>query len=513
MKKVINLNLITTYPVKWSKYKVLRDFIQNFYDSVPREEFNSRFSYEYRDRALVMRCKDVSYNYEWLLHIGASSKTESEESYAGYFGEGFKIAALCANRDFKYEVETWSSDWSIRVIESEINIDGMDTKSLAYELEKGNSKKKDTGLILRNFSEDDMEYFKSALYSFYYKENPLLGEEIYSDKNYGIYYRSDVKKEEGYPGTFDCRGEGIIFAAFQARGSLKEPLVFCKNNYIDNDRERDFFSKIDNINIIVSCIREVPPKIALKLLMIYKDKWYEYPEKSYGYSSYYTVIKNLILRVSWKKELIEEFNKLYPDILYAKKIKSSDKKAQNIRKYCLAWVKGNPEIQLVQDNFRWINVQSLENRCEELRILPEVRDADSLEKGYVKILEDCIKDIFEDFFETDDLPECRVVINLKASVSGYASITKLSKNYKNNYGYTVKYKLHHICIKNIYLNAKTFGSALSIYVHELCHSFGGDKSENFSYALTMAMELLLDNLKKVNRYREQWSEYSKKKRE
>lgn len=31
---IIPLNIVTTYPVHWNKYEILRDFIQNFYDSV-----------------------------------------------------------------------------------------------------------------------------------------------------------------------------------------------------------------------------------------------------------------------------------------------------------------------------------------------------------------------------------------------------------------------------------------------------------------------------------------------
>ena len=96
--------------VKWDMYKILRDFIQNFYDSVPNTEFNKRFSYEYNDKNLIMKCTNASFNYEWLLHIGASSKTNTEEKdFAGYFGEGFKVAALCAMRDYNLGIKTSSS--------------------------------------------------------------------------------------------------------------------------------------------------------------------------------------------------------------------------------------------------------------------------------------------------------------------------------------------------------------------------------------------------------------------
>jgi hypothetical protein len=39
----ILLNLVYDYPVRWSQYKVLRDFVQNFYDSIGYREWNSRF--------------------------------------------------------------------------------------------------------------------------------------------------------------------------------------------------------------------------------------------------------------------------------------------------------------------------------------------------------------------------------------------------------------------------------------------------------------------------------------
>lgn len=36
------LNIVTTYPVRWTKYKVFRDFIQNFYDSVGYLQWEER---------------------------------------------------------------------------------------------------------------------------------------------------------------------------------------------------------------------------------------------------------------------------------------------------------------------------------------------------------------------------------------------------------------------------------------------------------------------------------------
>jgi hypothetical protein len=122
-KRTIPLNLVYDYPVRWSKYKVLRDFVQNFYDSIGYREWSSRFKYSYKQGKLSMTALDVSFSYEWLVPIGASTKRDGSNAYAGYFGEGFKIAALNALREYNWDVCAGSSDWQITVIKAAMTVD------------------------------------------------------------------------------------------------------------------------------------------------------------------------------------------------------------------------------------------------------------------------------------------------------------------------------------------------------------------------------------------------------
>ena len=46
--KVQSVNIVMTYPVHWTKYQVLRDFTQNFYDAVDHNLWRQSFYYEYR---------------------------------------------------------------------------------------------------------------------------------------------------------------------------------------------------------------------------------------------------------------------------------------------------------------------------------------------------------------------------------------------------------------------------------------------------------------------------------
>jgi hypothetical protein len=63
----------------------------------------------------------VNLIYDWLIPIGASTKREGGGSYAGYFGEGFKIASLCAIRDHGWNIEIRSRDWELMVGTTELN--------------------------------------------------------------------------------------------------------------------------------------------------------------------------------------------------------------------------------------------------------------------------------------------------------------------------------------------------------------------------------------------------------
>src|SRR6267154_1229562 len=72
----VNLNLVWDYPVFWSRYKVLRDLIQNFYDAVEPAEWHRRFRVHVEGDALHLRADATGVSYEWLLHIGASTKRD-----------------------------------------------------------------------------------------------------------------------------------------------------------------------------------------------------------------------------------------------------------------------------------------------------------------------------------------------------------------------------------------------------------------------------------------------------
>jgi hypothetical protein len=162
---LIPVNLIFDYPVDWSRYKVFRDFVQNFYDSIGHKEWSSRFSYSFDGEALKLTAKNVSFSYDWLVHIGASTKRQDDDTYAGYFGEGFKIASLCALRDHGWSVEMASKEWELQVVVKPLKVDNKLLKSIAYNIWKSDCVRRDTHLWLSPVSKHDMEILASFIFN------------------------------------------------------------------------------------------------------------------------------------------------------------------------------------------------------------------------------------------------------------------------------------------------------------------------------------------------------------
>jgi hypothetical protein len=169
----VNTNIVYDYPIKWDLFKVLRDFFQNFYDSSGKENWQTNFTYNFENGSLILIAKNVSFNYEWLCYIGASTKRDNSGEFAGFYGEGFKFASLCAIRDFGLSIKMSSSDWKLEVVDKFIEIDGKNVRSMAYEINSTNYMNS-TKLELSGFTEDISEILTKVYNSFFFYMNVAM---------------------------------------------------------------------------------------------------------------------------------------------------------------------------------------------------------------------------------------------------------------------------------------------------------------------------------------------------
>lgn len=400
-----------------------------------------------------------------------------------------------------------SSSWLLDVTTLDMQIDDKAMTSLAYNLFESDAIKQHTTLKIYSFSKSDYEIFLSALYTFYYKENPLLGEILYDNEYCAVHYRSKLVKPIEFPISYDSKGDGIVFGSYQALGSFEFPLVFCLHTYKQEDRDRDFFSKVDIINILVGVTRQVPSSTSYILLNCFKKYWYSYPSEKYGYKSYYSVIKTLLMRLWQNDKITRDFVDNNPNLLTAAKLSDRNLRAKNMRKQALSWLSLQySNYILVQDNFTILGYQSLEAECEKYNGFTLLRNPNILENRYIEILEACIRDLFTGFLETAPLPLCKIITNNDASWAGMAECIKLKNVKYNSEGFKIRSELRSICLKLNLFEHDNFDNALSTYLHELAHIFGSDNSVNFSRALTTILSKVIDNAEIISRYKEQWKD-------
>ena len=503
--KIMDLNLILDYPVNWSKYKVLRDFIQNFYDAIGYKNWEKDFSYSIENNICYFIGKDIGFSYDWLIPIGASTKREDPDKYAGHFGEGFKIASLCAVRDYNWGIEMSSRNWELQVMISKKTIDGKKYPSLAYRLWEYSKTKKNTTLVITSFN--DKTNLISALQSFFYAENPLFGKKIWSSQSIAIYQRSSHKKPENFPSTYNDHGEGIIYASYQALGSFPFPLIIAKHNHPNKDRERNSFYKMDVVKIIESISSKVAPHVAFILLESFKRLWYAYPSKKYDFASWHFIIYKLCKNIAQDAKQTKLWKEKYPLLLVAKPMKRSKVNIpeQNKRSQALSWLHQQvKKYQLVQDGFLFLNYPILEELCEKDNGFVQTRLPKELEGKLINVLEDFVNENLKYFFGPKNLPTCKIINNNEATWQGMANCIQLTSHKLNIQGIKIKYRIPYVALKARLLQKENFYEALSTYLHELAHIFGGDNSRNFSEALTVLLEKIIENHSSIKTTKLKW---------
>ncbi|MCM1235953.1 MAG: hypothetical protein NC489_38170 [Ruminococcus flavefaciens] len=64
-KNGIKLNLVMTYPVRWSVEHIMQDYVQNFYDALGAENFARDFVYLYDEERRELRMNYSSGGYKY----------------------------------------------------------------------------------------------------------------------------------------------------------------------------------------------------------------------------------------------------------------------------------------------------------------------------------------------------------------------------------------------------------------------------------------------------------------
>jgi len=504
--KTVTLNLMLSYPVHWTKWQVLRDLIQNFYDDAGYERFGKSFSYFHREESgtkgsLVLSMKSAGFNYEWLIHIGATTKQDTQNKFAGLYGEGFKVAAMCALRDYGWSIEVRSRNWRLVVTTIDTAIDGRTLRQLAYTIEEGLEHSDQTVITIANFDKEYLPTVEAAMQNFYYPENPLFGEFVWQSDYGSIGKRSKIQKPKVLPTSYECGGDGIIFLAYQARGSFVTPIVVCNHHFKTSDRDRKTIGRGTVQDAIIDLSYSMPPHAAMFLLTSLRKYWYSYPDSRKDIESWYATIRKLILRIRLDENVVRRFRTQNPHLAVCER--PTSKMMESRRSIAQEWQRINqPQLILVQENFSLLGYENIIDVCEAAGGFNVTREPLGDEVKALEILQNAAKDVLGDF--VFEFPHCLVIHNESSVHDGTAHLIANKEKKKNRSGYRIRYSIRRIEIQKRLLRADRFMEAFATYCHELCHCFGGDASKTFSYALTDVIALTIRKRSVLVTYQKQW---------
>lgn len=491
------LNLVLSYPVKWTAYSVLRDFVQNFFDSIGPENFGKEFVHSYDEKAEILTMRaNRGFSREWLSYIGTSTKRDGQQKTVGKYGEGFKIAALCAYRDLHWDVVMESRGWRIHVAEAADEIDGKALPVLAYEVSE-REPMEDAVLTLKGVkAEDGEKEFGYALDAYDYPGNPKFGEQIIAGDGFAVY-----KCEER--GKYRC---GRLYAGCLMRAGLDTMLIVCNREYTPkkDTREREDFNDYEVSRCLKDVVAKMTPGQARIFLENIQEVWHGKPPRFVRKYDWPGILKDTIEKVAESDKEMCAFRRKYGHELLTDFHKSE---YGNRRAMALKWMRVSDfrGRRLVLPCFWKVGIADLDELCRTLGGYDQTRDPEPIEAARIEILEEAAVDIFGALLCYDSgLPPVEVQTSEQAPHDGTAYIRPAETHPQNKCGIAVKYEIRKIAIRQDLLGRGIFPEALTTYLHELLHQFGGDSSEPFRRAIRMMSGRMYIAAGELEKYEKQW---------
>lgn len=532
----VPLGVAMDYQVEWNIHRIIRDFIQNFYDSIGYEHFADEFQYEWEfcdqdeDSAyygcrrkkklhIRMRTHGHSFSYEWLSSIGGSTKT-GKSNYAGKYGEGFKIALLSLVK-LGGDAVMSSGRWELHPCKYTEKIDGQDIEMFGYRMET----REDDGFTTLDLygisaSDENIRYAEEAMLEFFYPGNLLFGEKIAAADDYALYGRSAVK----VPCT-ECKDiQGVFYYKYIARGRLPFPAVIHlteAERVFDEDRSRDIVSQATVVGAVYEVAEKLSPEASFWLLVKMKDQWQDIPvfKKEYpaDLNTWYYVICQLVRNISSDSKYVKRFVQEYPvdQYAYLDRIGSDYRKNRMLReakRWFDEYNKGPDRRRLINPVFRLLGFPSVLTEYMESRGTL-YREPRGKEKGCAELLRECARTIFSQLNSREHLPEVMLYTDnrLKKNRTDLYKTVPLHVETKAERIFSgkssdkkIKYRVKEVILEEADLSTEEFKRTLVKYVSACVQMYGMDRSARSSGVLTIIGAALYRSRNRVEEYTDRW---------
>ena len=496
-KELVKLNIVMSYPVKWSEHTVLSNFVQNFYDALGPSNFGQKFRYAFSERTLTMSAEE-GFAREWLYYIGATTKRGGDFKYAGGFGEGFKIAALVSLRDFSLGIYMESRDWTLTVTSVTGEIDGHPTEFLSYQIGKRQYSRQ-SNLCIFNVPESFRPTMNEVMKCYFYEGNSLFGACLAKTDEYAIFITN--------PDPPTKRASGYVFASYELRGRIAVPLVICNHSYKpdNDDRDRTRFDDWQISKCVEKVFRQLDPRTSLNVLEHLRKVWSGRDWNRYHSLDWNPLIRILLDNILSDPVSVSVFQEKYLQELVIRDTKAEEPNPDK-RRMAMAWLQTSSvrsRVHFVPKYFLPLGVRTVCMLCEEMDGYTTEREPDEFEQKRIAVLREAARFILGDLLLLDQWPKCRILLNPKAPVQGYTRVKKTNGRI-NPYGLRVTATADYIYLQWWLFRHTGFPDAFVTYAHELLHQYGGDTTLSFHRALSLMNQKILVNLHQFRKYEKIW---------
>ncbi|HEY1959885.1 MAG TPA: hypothetical protein VGH28_29960 [Polyangiaceae bacterium] len=224
--EIVRLAMLDTYGVEWPLATFARDVLQNFFDATP--DFRDVVIDEDRAARVLEVRGPGEFDIELLSYVGATTKRDGRT--AGGFGEGFKVCALLALRDFGVAMLAGSGDVEIEPF--------FDAVPLGRELCYRRRARAGRGSFVRleRVSDACFDAFSVAKRAFFYEGNPSLGDLVAAGNGAAVHASTLERTGELY-----YRGQKRGEVSFRSYPGKAPPLTFVCHataEALEGDRDR-----------------------------------------------------------------------------------------------------------------------------------------------------------------------------------------------------------------------------------------------------------------------------------
>jgi len=464
------MNLIETYGIEWTLEKTAREVLQNFFDPNKTLDCVSIETFE-RDGKRVIRIEnEASYDRRLLLHLGGTTKTGGNDS--GIFGEGGKMAAFVLLRDYGFSsVKYASNDWELEFFfhklpedEYPVPVNGL------FVGEKKISRIKGNYAELVTDDPAQAEVFLAARNLFYHSQNPDFENPILDIPGVGGFNLLS-SSEKKVSGNLYVAGQRRHYDKDEWNTVANINLWIWEKDMLPKDRDRGIVSFHDAKKVVEFLVENIPAEELERALIGLKPIW----DRRLSYEISYMLVEGIARRLAGagvKLTFDDEY--LADDVLLNFQLK------QNLE---------NVGYKIVSPVFARLGMKKVSEKHKELQSHYKLEPTET-EKEKIKILKEAAE-LFER--EPRDI---------------WIYSHKDEKNISEG-----QHDIDFEWVSRETLT-KSFGAALSTYLHEIDHKHGDDNSKDFSLALTKTLEVVIDELTSdlaisCGELRKKWDELNK----